>query len=677
MERLSDDVRGYNSRLNSGHGSAEPLLRVESLTVSTPDRALVSGFNLSMAKGERIGLIGESGSGKSMTTTALMGLLPEGVSATGSIRLAGHDLDLVGAPDKRLRRIRGNDMAMVFQEPLTALNPLMKVGPQVAEIMLKHKTVPSGAAAAARAIELLADVKLPDPAEAAKAYPHQLSGGQRQRVMLAMALANDPALLLCDEPTTALDVTVQRQVLDLILESVQRRGTGLLFITHDLSVVANICDRVLVMHHGEVVEEGSTEEVFARPQHAYTRGLLAASDLDATDEAGRLYTVASAGGYTPPAPDHVIEEVPAAALHLAGEPARPDDGTASPGPAAADAAETAAALGPAADGPVVEPPADAAAVSPAAEPSTSGAAAASAPEKATVPAEPAGAVAVGQEHAREAGTPVIRVRDLVRTYQRQRTSLFGKRTEVEALRGISFDVATGQRFGVVGESGSGKSTLLRILAGLDQPTSGSVRVAGNEVAGAKESELAELRRQLQIVFQDPMGSLNPRMKVQDIVAEPLLAPGQKVDSARQRRLVAEMLGAVGLPADAADRFPHQFSGGQRQRISIARALICQPRVLVADEPVSALDVSVRAQVLNLLSDLVDEYQLTLVFVSHDLGVVRYICDNVVVMNRGQIVESGSTEQIYEAPRHEYTRTLVSSSMSLRAELAAREAAMSG
>ena len=225
--------------------------------------------------------------------------------------------------------------------------------------------------------------------------------------------------------------------------------------------------------------------------------------------------------------------------------------------------------------------------------------------------------------------------DLVRTYHRGRTSLFGKPTEVQALRGISFDVAAGQRFGVVGESGSGKSTLLRILAGLDQPSSGSVRVAGNEVAGAKESQLAQLRQQLQIVFQDPMGSLNPRMRVQDIIAEPLLAPGQKVDGGRQRKLVGEMLFAVGLPVDAAERFPHQFSGGQRQRISIARALICQPRVLVADEPVSALDVSVRAQVLNLLSDLVEEYQLTLVFVSHDLGVVRHICDNVVVMNSGR------------------------------------------
>lgn len=267
--------------------------------------------------------------------------------------------------------------------------------------------------------------------------------------------------------------------------------------------------------------------------------------------------------------------------------------------------------------------------------------------------------------------PVISVEDLHRRYPVARSTLFGKPSEVHALRGVSFEVAAGQRFGVVGESGSGKSTLLRILAGLDQPTSGSVKVAGNQISGAKERDLIQLRQQLQIVFQDPMGSLDPRMRVRDIIAEPLLAPGQKVDSAKQRKLVAEMLGAVGLPRDAAERFPHQFSGGQRQRISIARALICEPRVLVADEPVSALDVSVRAQVLNLLSDLVDDYQLTLVFVSHDLGVVRHLCDNVVVMNNGQIVESGSTEQIYGNPQHGYTRTLVSSSMSLRNELSLR------
>ena len=576
------------------HAEAAKLLEVKNLSIGTKTRTLVSDFNLSMAPGDRVGLIGESGSGKSITTSALMGLLPEGVTAQGSIHLAGYAGNLLEASDRELQKIRGNDMAMVFQEPLTALNPLMKVGPQVAEIMSSHRTVPSKAAARARAVQMLESVKLPDPERAARSYPHQLSGGQRQRAMLAMALANNPGLLLCDEPTTALDVTVQRQVLDLILESVTERGTGLLFITHDLSVVANVCDRVLVMNDGRVVEEGSTEEVFSNPQHPYTRGLLAASDLDATDAQGRLYTVASAAAYVPPS----VREEPA--------------------------------------------PAEAAQVAP----------------------EPA-----AQEKPAE--KPVISVKDLHRIYPVSRSTLFGKPSEVHALRGVSFEVAAGQRFGVVGESGSGKSTLLRILAGLDQPSSGSVQVAGNQVSGAKERDLLQLRQQLQIVFQDPMGSLDPRMRVRDIIAEPLLAPGQKVDSAKLRKQVAEMLGAVGLPADAAERFPHQFSGGQRQRISIARALICEPRVLVADEPVSALDVSVRAQVLNLLSDLVDDYQLTLVFVSHDLGVVRYICDNVVVMNEGQIVESGTTEQIYDNPQHDYTRTLVNSSMSLQNELALR------
>ena len=573
---------------------SKQLLEVRDVRVSAGRRTLVDGFNLDLAEGERVGLIGESGSGKSMTATTLMGLLPEGVTATGSIRLAGTDHDLVGARDSQMQRIRGNRMTMVFQEPLSALNPLMKVGPQVAEVMLKHRTVANRRAAAAKAVELLASVRLPDPAEAARAYPHQLSGGQRQRAMLAMALANDPTVLLCDEPTTALDVTVQRQVLDLILESVRRRSTGLLFITHDLSVVANICDRVLVMNQGRVVEEGTTEQVLSQPRHSYTRGLLAASDLEATDGDGRLFTVASAEAYVPP----------------------------KAAPPTGDAVR--AVTGP------------------------------------TLPARTS-----------ETSEALISVRDLVRTYRRGRTSLFGEPAEVRALQGISFEVGAGQRFGVVGESGSGKSTLLRILAGLDQPTSGSVKVAGNEVAGARESELGQLRRQLQIVFQDPMGSLNPRMRVRDIITEPLLLPGEPAGRGRHAARAAEMLRAVDLPAEAADRFPHQFSGGQRQRISIARALIGEPRILVADEPVSALDVSVRAQVLNLLSDLVDRYELTLVFVSHDLGVVRHLCDNVVVMNQGQIVESGPTEQIYVDPQHEYTRTLVSSSMSLRTEIADR------
>ena len=560
---------------------APHLLEVAGLHVSAGSRVLVKDFALSLARGERVGLIGESGSGKSVTAAALMGLLPEDLQTSGSVRLDGVPQNLVGASDRMMSRIRGRRTGMVFQEPLSALNPLMRVGRQVAEALTQHGTLRSQAAAA-RSIELLASVQLPDPAEAARAYPHQLSGGQRQRVMLAMALANDPDLLICDEPTTALDVSVQHQMLQLISDGVARRGSGLLFITHDLAVAASICDRILVMRDGVLVEQGPTADVFARPQHNYTRGLLAASDLEATDSSGRLFTVSSAAGY-----------VPAAARAQA-----PKAGIAVP-PAAPDTAG-----------------------------------------------------------------PLIRVRGLNRTYRRGRSSLFRAPAEVHALRDVSFEVAAGQRFGIVGESGSGKSTLLRILAGLDQPTSGSVQVAGSEVAGSRENQLVELRRQLQIVFQDPMGSLNPRMRVRDLITEPLLLPGEPVAARHHAGKLAEMLNAVGLPPDSADRFPHQFSGGQRQRIAIARALICEPRILVADEPVSALDVSVRAQVLNLLSDLVDKYRLTLVFVSHDLGVVKHLCDTVAVMHQGRIVESGPTGQVYANPGHEYTRRLVASSLSL-------------
>lgn len=578
------------------------LLSVDGLNVRTAHRTLVSDFTLHMAHGERIGLIGESGSGKSMTATALLGLLPAGVTADGSVRLDQNDANLLTASESQLMKVRGKDVAMVFQEPLTALNPLMRAGAQVAEIMLQHKVVPNKTVANRRALEMLDAVKLPDPAEAARAYPHQLSGGQRQRVMLAMALANDPMLLLADEPTTALDVTVQRHVLDLVLELVRERNTGLLFITHDLAVVANMCTRVLVMNQGEVVEEGTTEEVFTRPQHPYTRGLLAASDLDATDDRGRLFTVASARDYVPPTREDVQAAARATKPAVATEPAVLNDSA--------------------------------------------------------------------EKTVNDTAEPAMRVTDLVRTYSRGRSSLFTPPTLVHALTGISFEVPKGGRLGVVGESGSGKSTLLRILAGLDQPTSGSAIVAGNEVAGAKEAQLRELRQNLQIVFQDPMGSLDPRMTVEQIIAEPLLVRGRNETKQERSRMVAEMLEAVDLPASSAERYPHQFSGGQRQRISIARALICRPQVVVADEPVSALDVSVRAQVLNLLADLVDEYGLTLVFVSHDLNVVRCLCDSVIVMQAGEIVEAGDTETVYRSPQHPYTKRLIESSLTLRQELLA-------
>ncbi|MWV57505.1 dipeptide ABC transporter ATP-binding protein [Rathayibacter sp. VKM Ac-2754] len=559
-------------------------LDVAGLSVHAGERLLVDDLTFRIGAGERVGLIGESGSGKSLTSLAVMGLLPDTVTATGRVRVGGADTDIVSLGERAAARLRGSSMAMVFQEPMTALNPLMRVGRQIAEVMEIHRTQPDRRAARRRAVELLADVGLPSPEEAARAYPHQLSGGQRQRVVLAIALANDPALLVADEPTTALDVTVQKQVLDLVLRTVSERGTGLLFITHDLAVVGETCDRVLVMNAGVVVEEGPIDRVFTRPEHPYTRGLLAASDLDATDSAGRLFTVATSEGYTP---------------GISVD--RMDAGRA---------------------------------------------------EREAAPAAPA----------------VVRASGLTKTYDRGRSSLFAASQKVHALRGLDFEIRAGDRFGIVGESGSGKSTLLRLLSGLDTPTAGALEVVGRDLSTHKKADLAEVRRSLQIVFQDPMASLDPRMRVGDIIAEPLLNAvntGEAVGRAERASRVAEMIAAVGLPADSVDRYPHQFSGGQRQRISIARALVCRPKILVADEPVSALDVSVRAQVLNLLADLVEEYRLTLIFVSHDLGVVRYLCDRVAVMRQGEIVEQGATRAIYENPADDYTRALIAATPSIR------------
>ncbi|MDJ0337162.1 ABC transporter ATP-binding protein [Cryobacterium sp. PH31-O1] len=595
-----------------------PTLSVTDLRVGSPFDELLHGISFDIAVGERVGLIGESGSGKSLTATSVMGLLPETLAATGTIRLNGVDADLLTAGERRLNSLRGNTMAMVFQEPMTALNPLMRVGAQVAEIMMVHRTERGRRQARERAVELLAQVKLPNPAEAALAFPHQLSGGQRQRVMLAMAMANDPQLLLCDEPTTALDVTVQAEVLKLIGNLVTDRGTALLLITHDIAVVAEVCQRVLVMYQGNIVEDGPVGRVLTAPQHPYTQKLIAASDLSSVDERGRLHTMS----------------MPVIAKPVTATPgtARPRTTASAPSHVQADAA---AAL--------LLPPYPAA----------------------HQRLEPDGPPVIFNEVA---GVPAISVRDLSRQYRRRGGGLFAPAPIVHGLREVSFDVAEGQRFGIVGESGSGKSTLMRILCALDQPSGGTVDVLGQSIDGASERQLRDFRSQVQIVFQDPMGSLDPRMRVRDIVAEPLRNVGRAEALAR----VEAQLAAVGLDADVMHRHPHQFSGGQRQRISIARALITRPRVLVADEAVSALDVSVRAQVLNLLADLVDEYQLTLVFVSHDLGVIRHLCDTVAVISDGRIVECGPTASVYDRPLHPYTRQLVSATPSMD-ELARRVA----
>ena len=610
----------------------ENLLEVRDLTI-TPAGAetpVLHDVSLSLAPGERVGLIGESGSGKSLTAQSVMGLLPEELHARGQVRLQGHSGNLLEANEKTLAGLRSEIVSMVFQEPMSALNPLMRIGDQIAEVLRIHGKVPR-AQIPTRVRELLHDVHMPDPDSARFAYPHQMSGGQRQRVMLAIALANSPRLLICDEPTTALDVTVQKHMLDLIAERVAAVEAGLLFITHDLAVVAGVCDRVIVMYRGRIVESGSVDEIFTAPKHEYTRGLLASSDLESSDDRGRLFTLKTALAYSGP---QVDAESPAEADSSDGAGESEESECREESTTSTRSGHTGTAV---------------------AESTDDG------NDGAASTRENDGAASVGES------APLIEVSGVTRVFRGR--GLFGRRrSQVTALGGIDFTVAGGARLGIVGESGSGKSTLLNILSGLDRPTTGHVRVGDIRVEAASSQALRRLRENLQIVFQDPFASLDPRMRIADIVSEPLIAAG--VDKDERIARVEEMIASVDLDADSLRRYPHQFSGGQRQRISIARALVTRPQILVADEPVSALDVSVRAQVLNLLTDLVDEYALTLLFVSHDLGVVKHLCSDVIVMKAGQIIESGATENIYAHPQEEYTRRLIAATPSLAEALAA-------
>ena len=610
----------------------EDVLSVTDLSVSAGGRRLVEAVSLRIARGERVGLIGESGSGKTLTALAVMGLLGESLRAQGRIELAGADGNLLEADERALSRLRGRRMAMVFQEPMTAPNPTMRVGAQVAEALLLHGRYERGQVRSA-VVALLDDVRLPDPVGAARSYPHQLSGGQRQRVVLAMALANDPALLICDEPTTALDVTVQANVLDLIVRGVEERNAGLLFISHDLAVVATVCEQVAVMRDGRIVEFGPVAEMMTRPEHPYSQSLLAAADLRDVDERGRLRR---------------REQAPGPAAYA--EPATPAAPTASAGSDESDASAA--------------PTASAEPVTPAAQVGATGTPRARA---GTLPV--AGDVSPAAGSARGA-TPAVEIVGVTKEYVRPRTSLFSPAPVVRALRGVDLVVQPGERVGIVGESGCGKSTLLRLIAGLEQPTDGTVHVAGRQVSGLPERRLRFLRERLQMVFQDPMGSLDPRMRIYASVLEPLLATGQRA----HRERVAELLTSVGIDPASAGRYPHQFSGGQRQRISIARSVGPDPDILLADEPVSALDVSVRAQVLNLIADLVDDLGLTLLFVSHDLSVVRHVCERVVVMKAGEVVEAGLVEEVYGAPKEPYTRRLVASIPTIERALAGVSAA---
>ncbi|KGD42572.1 nickel import ATP-binding protein NikE [Burkholderia pseudomallei] len=595
------------------------VLAVDGLTVTfrREDAAFVAVRDLSfhVDRGETLAIVGESGSGKSVTSLALMRLVEHGGGAIagGAIALrrrGGAVLDLARATPSTLRTVRGADVAMIFQEPMTSLNPVFTVGDQISEAIALHQHKSAGEARA-ETLRLLDLVRIPEARRVFARHPHQISGGMRQRVMIAMALSCRPALLIADEPTTALDVTIQAQILQLIRGLQDEMDMGVIFITHDMGVVAEVADRVLVMYRGEKVEEGACDAIFAAPSHPYTKALLAA-----------VPRLGSMRGTDAPAKFPLLRFDPAAgdALVVAG-----GDATAASGDAARES--------------VLFVDSDAAAASAAS-------AASAAPTACARPAIDAGA------------PPLLRVRELVTRFP-VKSGVFGRVSQyVHAVERVSFELRAGETLALVGESGCGKSTTGRSLLRLVERVSGSIEFEGREIGALKGRELQALRRNIQFIFQDPFASLNPRLTVGFSIMEPLLVHG--VASGRQAQARVDwLLERVGLPADAARRYPHEFSGGQRQRIAIARALALNPKVVVADESVSALDVSVQAQIVNLMLDLQRELGVAYLFISHDMAVVERISHRVAVMYLGQIVEIGPRRAVFETPRHPYTKKLMS------------------
>ncbi|WP_322893294.1 MULTISPECIES: dipeptide ABC transporter ATP-binding protein [unclassified Yoonia] len=519
------------------------LLSIKDLSVQIGGTPVLQGIDLEIAAGQITAITGESGSGKSMTALAVMGLLPQGAVAQGQIVLDG--TDILQTPEAALCRMRGNAMGMVFQEPMTTLNPVQTIGAQVAETILIHEKV-AKTEARARASAMLERVGLQ---VGPHRYPHELSGGQRQRVVIAMAIAMRPKLLIADEPTTALDVTTQARILELLQGLVDEFGMGLLLITHDLAVVADVADQIAVMQHGRIVETGATADLLRNMRHPYTKALFAAST-----HAVQL-------------PEAQVDE------------------------------------------------------------------------------------------------PLLQVQNVVRDYPVKRVSLFGPRPLFRALDDVSFTVGRGERIGLVGESGCGKSTLTRAILGLEQVQGGSISLDGAPVLQGGKADLA-LRRKMQVVFQDPYGSFNPRHRVDRLITEPFFLLDNPPKGAARDQAIAKALTDVGLPAEAAGKYIHEFSGGQRQRLAIARALIVEPDLIIFDEAVSALDVSVRAQVLDLIADLCRKRPLAYLFISHDLSVVRSITDRVMVMQAGKIVEQGETEAVFANPQHPYTKSLIAAAPKL-------------
>ena len=608
----------------------QPLLEVSELSVTFPSEAgpvaAVRGLSYRVMPGEVLGIVGESGSGKSVSCLAVMGLLPSRARISGSVRFKG--TELLGQTDKDLSLLRGRRISMIFQDPLSALTPVFTVGDQIAEAVLIHQHI-SKQAALDRTVELLSLVGIPNPKQRATAFPHEFSGGMRQRAMIAMAIANDPELIIADEPTTALDVTIQAQILET-LEAVQKAtGAAIIMITHDLGVIAGAADRIFVMYAGKPVETGAIDDVFYRPRMPYTLGLL--GSIPRLDVAERL-------------PLTPIEGSPPSLTNLpSGCPFTPRC------PMRIEKCEQ------------VEPELVAL--------NSSGAGHAAACHRSNeveehnlksidifpaplVPASPAASIPRNQRAV------VLEVTNLVKHFPLVKGAIMRRRVgTVFAVDGVSLDIRKGETLGLVGESGCGKTTTIMEILNLVRPASGRIVVLGNDTAHMTNQKRFETRRELNVVFQDPQASLDPRMPVSDILAEPLVTHG--VPQSERVRRIEELLDTVGLRAEHASRYPQEFSGGQRQRVGIARALALRPKLIVLDEPVSALDVSIRAGVINLLEKLQSDLGLSYLFVAHDLSVVRHIADRVAIMYLGKIAEIGEVNQVFGLPAHPYTQALLS------------------
>ncbi|HEX3512863.1 MAG TPA: ABC transporter ATP-binding protein [Trebonia sp.] len=585
----------------------------------------VDGVTLHVDEGETLGVVGESGCGKTMTALTIMQLLPNGGRiAGGSIKLGGRELTELKAEE--MRKIRGDDIGMIFQDPLSSLNPTMTVGHQIAEAVLLHRDL-GKKEALDRAVEVLDLVGLPRARERVGEYPHQFSGGMRQRVMIAMALACDPKLLIADEPTTALDVTIQKQILELIDDLRRRLGMAVIMVTHDLGVIAGRADRVAVMYAGKVVETTETSSLYANPRHPYTEALFHALPEKSAETRERLYSIPGAppdlvnppkGCRFAPRCRYATDKCRAEAPDLTGETTAHTYRCFFPvGAKERTVAGHLTVVGP--------------------------------------------AVGIEDEILAEqsVGGVVLAAKDLVKEFPVTKGMMQRKVGTVSAVAGVSFEIRKGETLGLVGESGCGKTTIGRMLVGLEKPTSGAISFDGKDLAKSSGRQYRRERRDIQYMFQDSYASLDPRMRAGSILREPLIVQG--IGTRREQHdLVKDMLGKVGLPASWTERYPHEFSGGQRQRLGFARALLLNPQLIVADEPVSALDVSVQAQVLNMMRDLQREMELTYLFISHDLSVVRYLSNHIGVMYLGKLVEVGAADEVYLRPAHPYTKGLIES-----------------